>query len=314
MPDFLTRDPAVTEMLRVAERAARASSSVLILGESGTGKSRMARWLHASSPRTAQPFVEVACANVPTELVESELFGHEQGAFTDARDTRLGKLELAHGGTLFLDEIQEFDLATPAKLLRALEDKRFERVGGRVTHEVDVRIVASTRGRPDVLVETGMLRADLLYRLDVIRVQMIPLRERAGDIRLLAEELLAEITARHGTGPRRFAPEAIERMERYGWPGNVRELRHVVERAVILSPSERIELGDLPEALSVGSPEMLKDAARRETTLAALERAYIEEVLRKHRGNKSAAARVLGIHRKTLHEKLRAFTNEKTPG
>lgn len=314
MPDFLTRDPAVMEMLRVAERAARAASSVLILGESGTGKSRMARWLHAASPRASRPFVEVACANVPAELVESELFGHEQGAFTDAREARTGKLELAHGGTLFLDEIQEFDLATQAKLLRALEDKRFERVGGHVTHEVDVRIVASTRGRPEALVEAGMLRADLLYRLDVIRVQMVPLRERTGDIRLLADELLAEITARHGTAPKRFAADAIERMDRYGWPGNVRELRHVVERAVILSSSEAVDLGDLPETLSVGSPEMIRDAARRETTLAALERAYIEEVLRKHRGNKSAAARVLGIHRKTLHEKLRAFATEKTPG
>src|SRR5512143_2212077 len=145
MPDFLSRDPSFLESLRVAKRAARASSSVLILGESGTGKNRMARLLHRDSARSTGPFVEVACANVPPELFESELFGHEQGAFTDARETRIGRLESAHGGTLFLDEIQEFDVATQAKLLRAIEEKRFERVGGSATFEADLRVIASTR-------------------------------------------------------------------------------------------------------------------------------------------------------------------------
>jgi len=307
MPDFLSRDPGFLESLRIAERAAQASSNVLILGESGTGKSRMARYLHARGARASGPFVEIACANVAPELFESEVFGHEQGAFTDAREARSGKLELAHHGTLFLDEIQEFDLATQAKLLRAIEDKRFERVGGRTTIEVDVRILSSTRRHPSWLVEAGLLRADLLYRLDVLRIEMIPLRERPADIRPLAEALLLEIAARHDRGPKRFSPEMLERLEAHAWPGNVRELRHVIERAAILSASEVLGPDDLPETLSVAATSMLADAADREMSLAEVERAYIEEVLRKTRGNKSAAARVLGIHRKTLHEKLRAF-------
>jgi DNA-binding NtrC family response regulator len=310
MPDFLSRDPAFLECLRIADRAAQSTANVLILGESGSGKSRMARYLHRSGPRAAGPFIEIACANVPPELFESELFGHEQGAFTDAHEARKGKLELADRGTLFLDEIQEFDLATQAKLLRALEDKRFERVGGSTTFQADARIVTSTRDHPARLVEAGLLRADLLYRLDVIRIEIPPLRDRPGDVRLLAESLLEEIVARHGRGPGRIAAAALARMERYSWPGNVRELRHVVERAVILAASESVQPDDLPESLSVSSPSLLKDAAARGTTLAALERAYIEEVLRKQRGNKSAAARILGIHRKTLHEKLRTFSGD----
>jgi DNA-binding NtrC family response regulator len=308
MPDFLSRDPVFLESLRVAERAAQVASSVLVFGESGTGKSRMARYLHQLGPRAGEPFVEIACANVPPELFESELFGHEKGAFTDARESRAGKLELADRGTLFLDEVQEFDLATQAKLLRAIEDKRFERVGGGATLQVDARIVSSTRANPSQLIDAGLLREDLLYRLDVIRIQMIPLRERPGDVRLLAETLLAEIVTRHGHGPTRFAPETFVRLESYAWPGNVRELRHVIERAAILCATDVISLGDLPDSLSVAAPPMIRDAAVRESSLATVERAYIEEVLRKTRGNKSAAARILGIHRKTLHEKLRSYS------
>jgi DNA-binding NtrC family response regulator len=310
MPDFLSRDPAFLECLRIAERAAQSSANILILGESGSGKSRMARYLHRAGPRASGPFIEIACANVPPELFESELFGHEQGAFTDAREAKRGKLELADRGTLFLDEIQEFDLATQAKLLRALEEKRFERVGGSTTIQVDARVVTSTRDHPSRLVESGLLRDDLLYRLDVIRIEIPPLRERSGDVRLLAEALLAEIVLRHGRGPKQFSHAALERMGSYSWPGNVRELRHVVERAVILTGTDLIHPEDLPDTLSVSSPPMLRSAAAQGVTLAALERAYIEEVLRKQRGNKSAAARVLGIHRKTLHEKLRTFSED----
>ncbi len=307
MPEFLSNDPVFLETLRVAERAASASSSVLILGESGTGKNRMARFVHGAGPRVAGPFIEIACANVPPELFESELFGHEQGAFTDAKAVRAGKLELAHRGTLFLDEIQEFDTAAQAKLLRAIEEKRFERVGGHLTIEVDTRVIASTRESPARLVATGRLREDLLYRLDVIRLQMIPLRARPGDVGLLANALLAEIVARHRLGPKRFAPATLERLGAYSWPGNVRELRHAVERAAVLSAEDAIQPHDLSDGLSVGAAPMLRDAANRGTSLAELERAYIEEVLGRTRGNKSAAARILGIHRKTLHDKLRAF-------
>ena len=306
MPDFFSRDPVFLESLRVAERAAAASSNVLVVGESGTGKSRMARWLHAHGARPRAPFVEVACANVPPELFESEMFGHEAGAFTDARESRAGRLELADGGTLFLDDLQELDLASQAKLLRAIEERRFERVGGRTTITVDVRVVSSARGDPRRLIETGRLREDLLYRLDVLRIEMIPLRRRPVDVPPLAEELLAEVAERHGSGPKRLASETTARLVAHLWPGNVRELRHAIERAVILSSSEVLTPADLPEAFSVAASSMLIDAAERDISLAELERAYIDEVLRKTRGNKSAAARILGIHRKTLHEKLRA--------
>ena len=306
MPGFSSSDPALIEVLRVAERAARATSPVLILGESGTGKNRLARFIHERSPRASGPFVEVACANVPPELFESDLFGHEQGAFTDAHAARVGRLEQAHRGTLFLDEIQEFELAVQAKLLRALEEKRFERVGGRQTLDVDVRILASTRENPALLVREGRLREDLLYRLDVIRLEIPPLRARRADIRAIAEAVLAELVVRHGLGRKVLSTAAVERLETYPWPGNVRELRHAIERAAILGSAETIGPVDLPETLSVASPAMLGEAARRGGTLASLERAYIDEVLRRTRGNKSAAARILGIHRKTLHEKLRA--------
>jgi len=306
MPDFHSRDPVFLESLRVAERAAAAASNVLVVGESGTGKSRMARWLHAHGPRSRTPFVEVACANVPPELFESEMFGHEAGAFTDARESRVGRLEMADGGTLFLDDLQELDLAAQAKLLRAIEERRFERIGGRTTIQVDVRVVSSARGDPRRLVETGRLREDLLYRLDVLRIEMVPLRRRPVDVPALAEELLGEIAARHGSGPKRFAPETTARLVAHVWPGNVRELRHAIERAVILSSGEALTPMDLPDTFSVAASPMLVDAAEREISLAEIERAYIDEVLRKTRGNKSAAARILGIHRKTLHEKLRA--------
>ncbi|HZN53828.1 MAG TPA: sigma-54 dependent transcriptional regulator [Candidatus Polarisedimenticolaceae bacterium] len=305
MPEFLTKSAAYLETLRIAERAAGSSASVLIVGETGTGKNRLARFLHNRGPRASEPFVEVACANVPPELFESELFGHEAGAFTDARATRVGRLEQAHRGTLFLDDLQELDIVAQPKFLRAIEERRFERVGGSSTIEVDVRMVASAREHPARLVESGRLREDLLYRLDVIRIELPPLRARVDDVPILAEALLREVAERHGLPEKRFAPEALERLRAYPWPGNVRELRHVVEASVVLSTGPEILPSDLPEALSVGAPAFLRDAAAKGASLADVERAYIAEVLHRVRGNKSAAARVLGIHRKTLHEKLR---------
>ena len=312
MTGFTTSDPTFTETLRTAERAARSSSSVLVLGETGTGKNRLARYVHERSDRAAGPFVEIACANLPPELVEAELFGHEEGAFTDAKSARAGKLEAAQHGTLFLDEIQELDPAAQSKLLRAIEERRFERLGGHETIAVDARIVASLREPPAELVATGRLRADLLYRLDVIRVEIPPLRARRADIRALADRFLEEAVTAHALPGRRFAGECVPRLEAYAWPGNVRELRHAVERAAILATGPEIVPEDLPESLSVSAPGMLRDAASAGATLAEVERAYIREVLRRTRGNKSAAARILGIHRKTLHEKLRGFPLDET--
>ena len=306
MTGFDTRDPTFESVLRVAERAARTAASVLVLGETGTGKNRMARFLHERSARATGPFVEVPCANVAVELFESDLFGHEPGAFTDARATKLGRLELAHGGTLFLDEIGALEIPAQGKLLRALEERTFERVGGNATLQADVRIVASSRERPEELVASGRLRDDLLYRLDVIRVDLPALRQRPEDVAPLAASILDETVARHALPARGFSPEALRRLAAHDWPGNVRELRHVVERAAILADRPSIEPEDLPLDFSVAAPALLAEAASRGATLREVEAAYIDEVLRRTRGNKTAAARILGIHRKTLHEKLRS--------
>jgi two-component system, NtrC family, response regulator HydG len=307
MTGFTTVDPAFAEVLKVADRAALVASSVLVLGETGTGKNRLARYLHEHSPRASAPFVEIACANVPPELFEAEIFGYERGAFTDAKDTRPGRLEQAHLGTLFLDEIQEFEVPAQAKLLRALEERRFERLGGRATIEVDVRVIASTREAPATLVAAGRLRPDLLYRLDVVRLEIPPLRRRVGDVPALAAAFLEEVVVSHRLPERRFADRTLDRLSAYSWPGNVRELRHAIERAAVLARGPVVEPEDLPDVLSVAAEPLLREAVARAATLADVERAYIEEVLRRTRGNKSAAARILGIHRKTLHDKLRSY-------
>ena len=305
MSDFLTRDPAFASLIDLVDRAARSASAILITGESGTGKNRLARRVHERSPRAQAPFVEVPCANLPPDLAEADLFGHDRGAFTDAHADRTGRLERAHGGTLFLDEVQELDPGVQAKLLRAIEQKRFERLGGNETREVDVRIVSSMREEPERLVAAGRLRDDLFYRLNVVRVDLPPLRQRCGDVPLLAEAFLAEARRRHSLVEKKFDAEALAVLTRYPWPGNVRELAHAVESAAVLAAGERIGSGDLPTHLSVVSPAMLRAAASSGVSLEALEAAYIDEVLRRTQGNKTAAARILGIHRKTLHEKLR---------
>jgi two-component system response regulator HydG len=306
VPEFQTRHPGFRELLEQARRAARSQANVFLTGESGTGKNRFARLIHEQSDRREGPFVEVACANLPSELLESDLFGHRKGAFTDAHEDRTGRFEQADGGTLFLDEVQELGSEVQAKVLRAIEEKRFERLGGWETLEVDVRIVASTREDPDRLVAQGRLREDLYYRLNVVRFHLPALRERTVDVRPLAELLLQEAVEKHRLSPRRLSEEVFGRLERYDWPGNVRELGHVIESAAVLATGEEISLGDLPADLSVSSPAMLRSSAGEGMSLAELERAYIDEVLRRTRGNKSEAARILGIHRKTLHEKLRS--------
>ena len=310
MIDLLTRDAGMRRLLDTAERAARSDAAILLTGETGTGKNRLARFVHERSRRATGPFVEVACANLPPELLESELFGHERGAYTGASREHVGRFEQAHGGTLFLDELQELDPVVQAKILRALETRRFERLGGAATIEVDVRFVASTRGDPDRLVAQGRLREDLSYRLDVVRLRLPPLRERPEDIAPLAEAFLVEARERHRLPERRLSSEALERLRAHGWPGNVRELRHAIESAAVLAEGEVIAATDLPAPLAAGGPAALQAAARDGLTLADVERAYIDEILRRTGGNKTEAARILGIHRKTLHEKLRARRRE----
>jgi len=312
MQPFLTRDPAVLRVLAMAEKAAKSQASVLVTGESGTGKNLLARRIHDLSLRAGGPFVEVACANLPAELLESELFGHERGAFTDAHEARSGRFEQADGGTLYLDEIQEMDPVVQGKILRAIETKRFERLGGARTLYVEARIIGSTRRDPDRLVAEGHLREDLYYRMNVVRLHLPPLRERPDDLEPLTEHFLQEATARHRLPERRLSPEVHARFRSYPFPGNLRELAHAVESAAVLATSDEISVSDLPADFSVASPAMIRTAAEAGRPLHEVEWAYIEEVLRQVDGNKSHAARILGIHRKTLHEKIRARL-ERTP-
>ncbi|MBD3867466.1 MAG: sigma-54-dependent Fis family transcriptional regulator [Acidobacteria bacterium] len=306
MPEFLTRNKAFGRLLETARRAARTQAGIFITGESGTGKNRLAGYIHEHSPRHTGPLIQVPCANLPVGLLESELFGHEPGAFTGAGESRPGRFELADGGSLYLDEIQELTLEVQAKVLRAIQEKQFERLGGNETLSVDVRIIASSQEDPERMVDEGRLRSDLFYRMNVVRLHVPPLRERTDDIPGLAAEFLALATERHNlTAAKRLAPETLERLVQYPWPGNVRELVHALESATILSRDDIVQPADLPASMSVSGPAVLGSFADRSRTLAEVESAYIDEVLARTGGNKSAAARILGIHRKTLHEKLR---------
>lgn len=300
-----TRDPGFARLLERAGRAARSEANVLLTGESGSGKSHLARWIHEHSRRAPGPLIEVPCANLPAELIESELFGHERGAFTDAHEPRDGRFVLADGGTLYLDEIQELAPDVQAKVLRALQERRFEPLGSSRSVEVDVRIVASAGPDPERAVTDGRLREDLLYRLDVVRLELPPLRDRAKDIAPLARGFLADAVRRHGLDRKTLAADVVERLERHAWPGNLRELAHAVESAAVLSDGATIGVQDLPATLSMQTPASLRGAAAAGRTLREVEQAYIREVLDRTSGNKSAAARILGISRKTLHERLR---------
>ncbi len=303
--DFLTRDRSFRQLIATARRAATTQAGILITGESGTGKNRLARFIHDNSTRSG-PLVQVACANLPAGMLESELFGHEPGAFTGAVQARIGRFEQADGGTLFLDEIQELDLKLQAKVLRAIQEKQFERLGGTATLSVDVRILASSQSDPEKMVADGLLRQDLFYRMNVVRLHLPPLRERIDDLPLLAEAFLAELRSRHSLPDnRRFAGETIDRMMSFSWPGNLRELFHAVESAAVLCEGDVITIADLPSSLSSSGRPLLASFARAEKTLAEVETIYINEVLARTAGNKTRAARILGIHRKTLHEKLR---------
>ncbi len=291
--------------LRLATQVAPSDATVLILGESGTGKELIARAIHEGSPRRDGPFVKVDCTALPEGLLESELFGHEKGAFTDAAAEKPGRFELAHGGTLFLDEVGELPQSLQAKLLRVLQERAFERVGGTRTISVDVRILAATNRDLAKALKAGQFREDLYYRLNVVPVVIPPLRRRPEDILPLAAHFLQHFGVRYGKAIPGLSPEAAALLRRYAWPGNVRELEHVIERAVILW-----ERGVLtPEELSVDLMAVAGDGMPDQElmTLEELEREYIRRVLRRVRGHKSRAARILGINRKTLLEKRKRY-------
>ena len=302
------------KVYQVVEQAAPTSASVLIWGESGTGKELVAQTLHQISPRAQQPFVPINCAAIPETLLESEIFGHEKGAFTGASDRREGCFELADHGTLFLDEIAEMTPATQVKLLRVLQERKFRRLGGRQEESVDVRVIAATNVNPADAVKSGKLREDLYYRLNVFSIELPPLRQRKDDLPLLIQSFLAEFNTRNNKNVSALDPAAMRIMEQYGWPGNVREVRNVIERAVILSSGQFIETKHLPPLVS-GSSDAGKPTVSLApgTTVEEAERRLILMTLEHTRDNKTRAAEILGISLKTLHNKLNKLRG-RVPG
>src|SRR6476661_2269306 len=302
---IIGNSPGIRAVYRVIEQAAPTAASVLIWGESGTGKELVAQTIHELSPRSSFPFVAINCAAIPETLLESEIFGHEKGAFTGAHDRRIGVFELAHRGTLFLDEIAEMQPATQVKLLRVLQERSFRRLGGRNEQSVDVRVIAATNVVPAEAVKNGRLREDLYYRLNVFAIDLPTLRARKEDLPLLIQSFLAEFNQRNNKSVSAIEPAAMRVLEQYNWPGNVRELRNVIERAVILSTGEFIESKHLPP-LVADSPEGVKPtlSIAPGTTVEEAERRLILMTLEHTRDNKTRAAQILGISLKTLHNKL----------
>jgi len=309
---------AMQRVFALVLRVASTDASVFISGESGTGKELIARSIHQYSPRAEQPFVAVNCAAFPENLLESELFGHEKGAFTGALTQKRGLMEAASGGTFFLDEICEMDLELQAKLLRVLQERKIRRVGGEVEIPIDIRVIAATNRDPEEAVEEGVLRRDLYFRLNVVPIRVPPLRARREDIPFLAEHFLrryAEKYGRDGATPLRLSPDAMRALMAHSWPGNVRELQNLMERIVSLAvPGQEITAADLPEKLSsLGTPaspavdidQPFHEA--KEKAIEAFERAYLEALLARHGGNISEAARHAGIDRKTIHRMLKKY-------
>ena len=302
------------KVYQVVEQAAPTSASVLIWGESGTGKELVAQTIHQLSPRAQMPFVPINCAAIPETLLESEIFGHEKGAFTGASDRREGCFELADRGTLFLDEIAEMTPATQVKLLRVLQERKFRRLGGRNEQTVDVRVIAATNVNPADAVKNGKLREDLYYRLNVFAMELPPLRQRKEDLALLIQSFLAEFNDRNNKRVSALDPAAMRILEQYNWPGNVRELRNVIERAVILSQGEFVDPKHLPP-LVTDSPDVVKPTLSLApgTTVEEAERRLILMTLEHTRDNKTRAAEILGISLKTLHNKLNKLRG-RVPG
>jgi len=307
---LIGESPAMKKLLEEIRRVAPSSAKVLIVGENGTGKELLARAIHEASPRRDGPYVKLNCAAIPRDLVESELFGHEKGAFTGAHALKKGKLELADGGTLFLDEIGDMSLETQAKFLRAIETGELERVGGTKTIVFDTRIVAATNKDLPRLIEKGDFREDLYYRLNVVPVRVPPLREREGDVRLLAEHFLDALSAENGKPPKKLSEGAIELLSSYAWPGNVRELRNFVERIVIMVEKDELDENDLlalEPGLAADTKSEREAKGPLRSRLEEAEERSLRETLAETGWNVSEAARRLGIDRASLHRKMRRY-------
>jgi len=311
---IIGESPALKKVMQAARRVAQTEATVLLLGESGTGKELFARFVHENSPRGKGPFVPLSCAAIPGPLLENELFGHEQGAYTGATSAQAGRFERAAGGTLFLDEIGDMPLELQPKILRAIQEKEIERVGGNRTQAVDVRLVAATHRDLKSMVDQGTFREDLFYRINVVPLVLPPLRKRGKDIALLAKVFAAK--AAHSVGSRtpQFDETTLEAMASYPWPGNIRELQNVMERAVILSGgskirAEALNLPAIPEKPGSASVRDLKEAGAR--AVREREVFMIEDALAKEKGNRSAAARRLGITYRTLLNKVKKYQIKK---
>jgi DNA-binding NtrC family response regulator len=298
---------ALAKTLKQARAAAATSATVLILGENGTGKEMLARAIHEESPRAGGPFVAVSCAALPETLIESELFGHERGAFTGATAARKGRFELADGGTLFLDEISELTPAVQVKLLRVLQERSFERVGATKTITVDIRLIAASNRDLEQEVEAGRFRRDLFYRLNVVPLTLPPLRERYEDVPILAAYFAAKAAEKHGRAPVELEPALLEALQDYDWPGNVRELENLIERLVVLTPGSKIGLEFLPEKMLRTLPDTSADETTLEGAVNALKRRMIVHALNLEGSNRVAAARRLGISRSYLHRLISEF-------
>jgi two-component system response regulator HydG len=297
--------PAMLRTLELVNQVAPSTATVLIQGESGTGKELIANAVHHGSPRRARPFIKVNCAALPETLLESELFGYERGAFTGAVARREGRFELADGGTLFMDEIGDLSLATQAKLLRVLQEGEFERLGGTRTLKVDVRLVAATHADLATLVREKGFREDLFYRLNVITIQIPPLRERREDIPLLAQHFLGRYAVKNAKTITGFTDEALDLLQSYAWPGNVRELENVIERAVVLTRGSMISPADLPDTLAGADQAARHLVISVGTPLEEVEDRLIEETLRYARGDKTLAAKLLGIATRTIYRRMK---------
>jgi DNA-binding NtrC family response regulator len=306
MENIIGSSPEMQQIFDTVRQVAASRATVLIQGESGTGKELIAKAIHRLSPRKNGSFVPVHCAALSSTLLESELFGHEKGAFTGAAERRKGRFELADGGSLFLDEIGEVDASVQVKILRALEERRFERVGGQESIDVDTRLIAATNRDLKKMVADGKFREDLYYRLYVVVIHLPALRERTGDIPLLLKHYLDVFNQENGRAIDGFSPDALDLLTAYRWPGNVRELRNVVEQMVVLSRSQRIGVRDLPAHIREAGTSCGSDPVAT-GSLESLEKRAIQQALKEADGNRTHAAEKLGISRRTLHRKIAEY-------
>ncbi len=305
MIEIFARSKGMREVLDLAERVSTTTSNVVITGESGVGKDVVASFIHFKSPRAQQPFVKIDCATLPGDLLEAELFGYERGAFTGASEAKPGRLEAAHNGTIVLDEIAHLSIDAQAKLLRVIEEREFERLGGRKTIKLNARLLALTNVDLDEAVKRQGFRADLFYRLNVIHIHVPPLRERDDDLLQLVNHFVSQYTAKHGRKVSGVSVAALAMLRAYEFPGNARELANILERAVIVGSGKRIEVDQLPATLSAAIRAQRNRA--KPLSLAQLEAVYIADILAATGGNKTQSARILGISRKNLYEKIARY-------